>query len=111
MALWITIADALMLQFDGGYPLLRSTALQVLPGPLRDVALGLSERTVLRLTGTLVDGMTEGTLRIADPLIGSHLILSTINSAYDTQSWSRRIGSLNAVKIVTGLLMFGIFER
>jgi len=107
--LWIAIAAALGLQFDGSYPLLRSTALQALPSTVRDVALGLSDRTALRLTGALVDGMAEGTLRIADPLIGSHLILSTINSAYDIRNWSNRIGGAIAVKTITALLMFGIF--
>lgn len=104
------VAAVLSLQFAGDQPLLRSTALQAMPAGLRDHALGLSEREALWLTGVLVDGMKEGSVRIIDPLVAGQIIMSTINSAYDIRAWAARQPLPDAVARYASLLTGGIFD-
>lgn len=104
------IASVLALQFDGSFPMLRSTALQAMPGPLRDRAYDLGRREALWLAGALADGMQDGSVRPLDQMIAAHVIMSTINSAYDIRGWaSRQPVDLAASQILT-LLAGGIFD-
>lgn len=105
------IASSLDLQFGGSYPLLRTTALQAMPTPVRDHALVLSQRTALRLTGLIVEGIAEGSIRPIDPLIASQLIMSTINSAYDIRGWASRQPRPQAILTYASALSGGIFDR
>lgn len=105
------IASALTAQFDGEYPLLRTTALQAMPASLREVAVKQTNRTANWLTGRLVEGMQEGSLRLVDPVIASHIIMSTINSAYDVRNWAKRQGCAKAIRTYAKALMNGVFDE
>jgi AcrR family transcriptional regulator len=104
------IGSVLALQFASDYPLLRTTALQAMPTVVRDVALGLMGREAFWLSGMLTDAMQEGGARLQDPVIGGHLIISTINSAYDIRGWSAKRPLREAVSTYAGLLWNGIFD-
>jgi AcrR family transcriptional regulator len=104
------IASLLHLQFDGDYPLLRTTAFQALPDGVRESAVERSHRVAHRYAGALVEGMQEGSIRIVDPMIASHLIMSTVNAAYDMRSWASNLPRDEAVRIYASTLMHGLFD-
>ncbi len=104
------VASSLQVQFDGAYPLLRSTALQAMPRPVRERAIELAHRTALRLSGLMVEGMAEGSIRAVDPLIASQIVMSTINSAYDIRGWAGRQPRAEAIRTYASALATGIFD-
>jgi AcrR family transcriptional regulator len=104
------IASALALQFDGSYPLLRTTALLAMPTAVRVLAIERYERFTLALSGAMADGMAEGSVRMLDPLIASHVTLSTINSAYDLRGWARRQDRDQAIARYGATLLNGLFD-
>ena len=104
------IASALDVQFDGSYPLLRTTALQAMPAPVREQALALAHRTALRFTGLMVEGIAQGSIRAIDPLIASQMVMSTINSAYDIRGWAGRQPRGQAIATYASALATGIFD-
>ena len=84
-----------------------------------DRAAGNAERTsrprarawqALWLAGMLFDGIQEGSVRVVDPAIGGHIIMSTINSAYDVRLWAASQPLESAVSCYAGLLTNGIFD-
>lgn len=104
------IASVLALQLSSDYPLLRSTALQAMPAPLRAQALELGNREALWLAGVLLEGMQEGSVRLIDPAVAGHIIMSTINSAFDSRSWAARQPLELALSSYSTLLTNGIFD-
>lgn len=103
------IGDALSLQFAAEYPLLRSSAFQAMPDPLRASAIARSERTALGLMDMVVEAMREGGVRIVDPLIASHVILSSIDASYDLKSW-RNLPLATAVETYLHVLEKGLLD-
>ncbi len=104
------IMSTLALQFDGVHPMLRTTALHAMPIGLRQDAIERFERLARWLSGVLVDGMSDGSVRIVDPMIAANIIISTINSAYDLRSWANRQPRDSAIDTYTGVLMRGLFD-
>ena len=98
------------IQFAGEFPLLRTTALQALPAPLRADMVARSNRLAYRFAGTIVEGMSEGSVRIVDPLIASQLIMATINTAYDLKKWALGLPPETAVALYASTLVDGIFN-
>ena len=103
------VATAMNWQFEGDHPLLRTTALQAMPVAVRGVGIEWFDRTAHLLSGFLVDGMREGSIRIIDPMIAGHVTISTINSAYDLRSWAGKQQRDQAIGTYAGLLMNGLF--
>ncbi|MBP7335709.1 TetR/AcrR family transcriptional regulator [Niveispirillum sp.] len=104
------LSSVLALQFSGDYPLLRSSALQAMPAPVRHDAVERSERTALGLMGLLVEAMQDGSMRVVDPFIASHFIMSSLDASYDLKGW--RTGQPLTVSIDTymNVLATGIFD-
>lgn len=105
-----TLSSALALQFRGDFPLLRSSALQAMPASVRSAAVERSERTAFGLMGVLVEGMGEGSIRVVDPLIASHIVLSSIDASYDLKGWRTRQPLQQAIDIYLGTLATGLFD-
>lgn len=103
------IATLLDVQFVGDFPLLRSTALQALPGEWRADVIEQSDRIARRFAGMLIDGISEGTIRPIDPLIGSQVILATLNAAYDLRKWASDMEAGTAVALYASTLTRGLF--
>lgn len=102
------IASAVALQFDGAHPLLRTTALQAMPAAVRRGAIERFDRLALRLSGLLVDGMSDGSIRTADPIIAANILISTVNSAYDMRSWAREQPLKESIALYAAILMTGL---
>jgi len=105
-----SIMSVLALQFDGLHPLLRTTALHAMPIGIRQQAIDRFDRLARWISGVLVDGMSDGSVRIVDPMIAANIIISTINSAYDLRGWARRQTREDAIQTYTGVLMHGLFD-
>lgn len=105
------IATLLDIQFNGEWPLTRTTALQALPSEVRAEVVSRSDRTAFRFMGTLVDGVREGTINPVDPMIASQLILSTLNSAYDLKNWASRLSRKQAIALYASTLTDGLFDN
>ncbi len=103
------IAMLLDVQFDGEWPLLRTTALQALPSELRTRVVERSNRLALRFAGMLMDGIIDGSIRPVDPMITSQVLLSTLNAAYDLRDWGRALPNGDAVRIYASTLSDGLF--
>jgi AcrR family transcriptional regulator len=104
------MATLLDVQFGAEWPLLRTTALQALPPALRAEVIARSDRMALRFSGTLVDGIADGSLRPVDPNIASQLIVATINTAYDLHTWAARVPRAVAIAFYASTLVNGLFD-
>lgn len=105
-----TFATLLNLQFAGDWPLLRTSALQALPASLRRDVVERSNRMALRFAGTLVDGISEGSIRPVDPTIASQIIMSTINTACDIRGWAAKLSRDVAIELYASTLAHGLFD-
>lgn len=106
-----TISSLLTLQFDGQFPLLRTTALQVLPQELRPSIIQRSDRMAQRFAGIMIDGIADGSIRAIDPMIASQCLMAALNAGFDFRVWAAARPSLEeAVRIYTEPLAFGMFD-
>lgn len=106
-----TMAALLDIQFDASWPLTRTTALQALPPALRIEAVERSNRTAIRFAGTLVEGASEGSLRLVDPMIASQAIIAALNSAFDLRIWAARLSRSDAIGIYASTVLRGLFAE
>ncbi|MGC1301297.1 MAG: TetR family transcriptional regulator [Caulobacteraceae bacterium] len=104
------IAALLDIQFAGEWPLLRTTALQTLPSEVRPDVVERSNRMALRFAGTLVDGISEGSIRAIDPMIASQAIMSTLNAAYELHGWPASWLRQRVVEVYASALAHGLFD-
>ncbi|WP_313806571.1 TetR/AcrR family transcriptional regulator [Sphingobium sp.] len=106
----MVIAMLLDVQFRGNWPLLRTTALQAVPADVRRDIVERSNRMALRIAGTLVDGIAEGSVRPLDPMIASQVVMAAINTAYDLRHWAARLPREKAIEIYASTLASGLFD-
>jgi AcrR family transcriptional regulator len=104
------IATLLNIQFYNDWPLMRTTALQSLPGELRADVVARSNRAALQFTGIMIDGMRDGSLRIVDPLIASQFLIASINTAYDLQKWASRLEPDTAIAYYASSMLRGLCD-
>lgn len=106
-----SLAELIDLQFNDPMPLLRTTALQVIPSDDRGNVVLRSNRLARRFAGMLIDGIADGSVRPIDPLIASQIIMSTLNSAYEARKWAARLQDpALAVKLYVWTLTAGLFS-
>lgn len=104
-----TMAYLMDLQFDGDFPLTRTSALQALPGDVRSEVLARSDQTSLRFGNTLVEGAQEGSIRVVNPHLASQTISAMLNSAYDLRNWAGQVDRAAAIRIYASCLTRGLF--
>ena len=104
------IATLLDLQFSSRGPLLRTTALQALPSELRSQVLERSNRMARRFAGSLIDGISEGSIRAIDPLVASQAIMAMLNAAYELRSWAASLAPDQAIADYASTLAYGLFD-
>lgn len=108
--LTFVITRALKAQFEADYPLLRTTAFQALPDNVRQIPYEQSQRITLLLTGLIIDAAQEGAARTINPVIASHIVMSTINSAFDIRSWAAKQDIDDAVDNCLSVITHGIYD-
>ena len=104
------IATLLDVQFRGDFPLLRTAALQAVPSELRGGVIEGSNRIARRFAGTMIDGITEGSIRPVDPLVASQLLVATLNAAYELRKWAGMLEPAEAVRLYASTLTHGLYR-
>ncbi len=105
-----SFATLLDVQFSERGPLLRTTALQALPTEFREGVIDSSNRMARRFAGTIIDGISEGSIRAVDPLIASQMLMPTINSAYELRGWAADMAADEAIRVYASTLATGLFD-
>ncbi|WP_417471142.1 TetR/AcrR family transcriptional regulator [Maricaulis sp.] len=103
------IGTLLDVQLCSEFPLLRTTALQVLPSEWRTDMLERSTRLARRFAGMMIDGISEGTVRTIDPLIASQIVMGALNSAYDLRGWVAPLPPGTAIDLYGSTVAHGLF--
>lgn len=106
-----TVATLLDIQFEDSFPLLRTTALQVLPAELRSRVVDRSNRMARRFAGMMIDGITEGSIRPIDPLIASQALMAMLNAAIDLRRWADGQARPVAIRDYASTLAYGLFRE
>jgi AcrR family transcriptional regulator len=89
-------------------PLLRITAWMGLPAALRDDARRTMGRVGERFAALVVDGMTDGSLRIVDPSIAAQVVNGLVNAAAELERWVPGADAGNAFELYAMPLFTGI---
>ncbi len=105
------LAVLLDVQLSDRMPLLRTTALLALPEELRAQVVDRSDRIALRFAGTVIDGITEGSLARVDPVIAGQVLLSSLNAAYELRERAARVPLARAVALYGDVLLHGVLPR
>lgn len=105
-----SLATLLDIQFTESGPLLRTTALQALPQEFRGAVVDRSNRMARRFSGTIVDGISEGSIRAVDPLIAAQMLMPMINSANELRSWAAAMPADQAIAVYGSTLAYGLFD-
>lgn len=108
--LMTSFATLLDVQFSERGPLLRTTALQALPTEFREGVIDSSNRMARRFAGTIIDGISEGSIRAVDPLIASQMLMPAINSAYELRKWAAGMDAGEAIRVYASTLATGLFD-
>jgi AcrR family transcriptional regulator len=109
--LMVSVATLLDVQFSERGPLLRTTALQALPVEFRAGVVDSSNRIARRFAGTIIDGISEGSIRAVDPLIASQILMPMLNSAYELRGWASSMSSAEAIRSYASTIASGLFDR
>ncbi|WP_420606987.1 TetR/AcrR family transcriptional regulator [Novosphingopyxis sp.] len=96
-------------QFDGDRPLLRTTAMGVLPPRMQQLVLERSDWMARRFAGMMIDGIAQGSVRAIDPLVASQLAMVMLNAAWDLRGWAGRRDMALATRLYTAPLLHGFF--
>lgn len=107
-ALRLALATFLTIQLSRETPLLRSTALLALPIGLRGSVVARSDRIARRVSGLIIDGISEGSLPPVDPLVAGQLLMSVVNAAYELRERAARVPLSRAVSLYGATLLNGV---
>lgn len=108
--LMASVATLLDVQFSDRGPLLRTTALQALPVEFREGVIDSSNRIARRFAGTIIDGISEGSIRAVDPLIASQMLMPMLNSAYELRGWAMLLEPEQAIRLYASTIANGVFD-
>lgn len=92
-------------------PLIRFTSWVSLPEPLRSDMQAEIRRVTQRFTSFFVDGMVDGSLRILDQSVASHLLSGCLNASAELQNWVADVGPDEGVDIYIKPLFMGILAK
>lgn len=104
------IATLLDVQFSERGPLLRTTALSGLPPHVRTAMVDRSTRIARRYAGTIMDGVSEGSIRPVDALIAAQSLMALQNAAFDMRKWAGTMPRERAIRMYASTLLFGLFN-
>jgi hypothetical protein len=104
----VTLVD-FQLSEDG--PLLRSSVLPTLSDPLRAKLTERFNRIVDRFAAMIADGVVDGSVRGADPMIAAQMAKVAINAAADARSWVRGLERAEAPLLYARPLLMGAFAQ
>ena len=95
-------------QMSAHGPLLRITAWMGLPAALRDDARRTMGRVGERFAALVIDGMSDGSLRIVDPSVAAQVVNGLVNAAAELERWVPGADAGNAFALYAMPLFTGI---
>jgi len=97
------------LQLSAEGPLLRLGAISALSDPARRAEVSREmNRLTMRLTGVLVDGMVDGSIRVADQAIAGHIGTGLISGAAGLRHWVASADEHNVADLFLRPMFMGI---
>jgi AcrR family transcriptional regulator len=91
-------------------PLLRSTALSVVPEPIREVMLARAVRVSDRFAAMISDGIADGSIRPVDPTVAAFMILGGINAVADLPKLAPSLVPEDAVALYARRMLTGVLR-
>jgi AcrR family transcriptional regulator len=86
--LWLIAASLTAHQTSGERGrMLRHFALSAMPGELRRSISGRFQQIANAFSGIIADGIADGSIRPADPLLSAHLVMAMFNSVLLLEHW------------------------
>lgn len=86
--LWLISASLTAHQTSGERGrMLRHFALSAMPGDLRRSISGRFQQIANAFSGIIADGVADGSIRPADPLLSAHLVMAMFNSVLLLEHW------------------------
>ena len=86
--LWLISASLTAHQTSGERGrMLRHFALSAMPGELRRSISGRFQQIANAFSGIIADGIADGSIRPADPLLSAHLVMAMFNSVLLLEHW------------------------
>jgi AcrR family transcriptional regulator len=92
-------------------PLLRSSALAVVPAAIRLKMVEHSDRVADRFASMISDGIAEGSIRPVDPAISAQMITAALNAGAELGFWVPGVKQKAAPAVFARPLLMGVFER
>ncbi|WP_074122893.1 TetR/AcrR family transcriptional regulator [Bradyrhizobium sp. AS23.2] len=104
-----TCAALVEYQMSSRGPLLRSTALAVLPESARREMIARMNRLSGRFASMVADGIVDGSIRPVDPHLAGQLINPMINGAAELPRWCPQASAENITDLYVDPLIKGLF--
>jgi AcrR family transcriptional regulator len=92
-------------------PMLRTSALTVVPDTIRRQMVERSNRVSDRFASMISDGIAEGSIRPVDPFIAAQMLNATLNAASELGFWVPGVKQKAAPAVFARPLLMGFFER
>lgn len=108
----MTLAAALITyQMSERGPLLRTSALVALPPSMRMEMIEAYGRVSNRFAGVIADGITAGSVRAIDPMIGAQMFSATLNASAEYRWWVPGATGEQAHELYAKPMLMGLFAR
>lgn len=108
----MTLAAALIgYQMSDRGPLLRTSALVALPISMRQEMIEAYGRVSNRFAGVIADGITAGSIRAVDPMIGAQMLSATLNASAEYRWWVPGVTGEQTHELYEKPLLMGLFAR
>jgi AcrR family transcriptional regulator len=92
-------------------PLLRTSALVALPPSMRQEMIEAYGRVSNRFAGVIADGITAGSIRSVDPVIGAQMFSATLNASAEYRWWVPGASSEHTHELYAKPMLMGLFAR
>lgn len=92
-------------------PLLRTSALVALPQPMRQEMIETYSQISNRFAGVIADGITSGSMRAVDPMIGAQMFSATLNASAEYRWWVPDATADQAEELYSKPLLMGLFAQ
>lgn len=108
----MTLAAALIAyQMSERGPLLRTSALVALPLSMRTEMIEAYARISNRFAGVITDGITSGSVRAIDPMIGAQMFSATLNASAEYRWWVPGATGEQAHELYAKPMLMGLFAK
>jgi AcrR family transcriptional regulator len=108
----MTLAAALIAyQMSERGPLLRTSALVALPPSMRQEMIETYGRVSNRFAGVIADGITAGSIRAIDPMVGAQMFPATLNASAEYRWWVPGATAEQAQELYAKPMLMGLFAQ